>query len=210
MKIITNTAISLDGRIATKKNDFMHLGSDNDLKRMSFIRAKSDAILVGGKTFRNGPTPHLPNPNHMPDDYQVQKTWNIIVSRKMEFDFSNEFKEEENIKPLFLTSNQDIKDFPFDYKVCDEDLNPSWIIDQLKPLGIQTLLIEAGGDIIYQFLKSRLIDEMYLTLTPHIIGAKGASSLADGEGFLKNQFPSFKLIDLEQIEDEIFLHYKLN
>lgn len=206
MKILTNTAISLDGRITTKENQFLHLGSNQDLKRMSLLRSNVDAVLVGGQTFRNGPVPHIPDPKFVPDF--DKKIWNVIVSRKMKFDFSDIFLKSDKIFPLFLTDNKEFSEFELPYKICEEKLTPHWIKSQLQKRGIQRLLIEAGGDLIYQFLAANLIDEIYLTLTPKIIGARGAPSLADGKGFSLKEFPEFQLLECEPIEDEVFLHYK--
>ena len=62
MRIFSNTAISLDGRINTREGVFTTLGSDFDLRRMSELRYQADAVLVGGATFRNWPHPALPEP----------------------------------------------------------------------------------------------------------------------------------------------------
>ena len=48
--------------------------------------------------------------------------------------------------------------------------------------GVERLLVEAGGDLLFQFLAADAIDEMYLTLCPLVVGGD-APSLADGAGF---------------------------
>ena len=55
MKVVSNTAISLDGRINTRERRFAFFGSERDHARMSRLRAEADAVLVGGVTFRNWP-----------------------------------------------------------------------------------------------------------------------------------------------------------
>lgn len=48
-RIILSTAISIDGKIATKTND-SKLSSKEDIKRLHKLRSKVDAILVGKNT----------------------------------------------------------------------------------------------------------------------------------------------------------------
>ena len=59
MKVISNTAISLDGRINTVEEQFTLLGSAVDHQKMEQIRRMADAVLVGGQTFRKWPYPSL-------------------------------------------------------------------------------------------------------------------------------------------------------
>ena len=47
MKVVSNTAISLDGRINTRERRFAFFGSERDHARMSRLRAEADAVLVG-------------------------------------------------------------------------------------------------------------------------------------------------------------------
>jgi hypothetical protein len=57
VKVVSNTAVSLDGRINTRERRFTFFGSARDHARMSRLRAAADAVLVGGATFRNWPHP---------------------------------------------------------------------------------------------------------------------------------------------------------
>ena len=55
MRVVSNTAVSLDGRIGTNGEHSFNVASDEDRRRMGLLRAKADAVLVGGRTFRVGP-----------------------------------------------------------------------------------------------------------------------------------------------------------
>lgn len=192
MRIISNTAISLDGRISTAKKNHIRLGSAEDLKRMSVIRNRADAVLVGGATFRQWPHPLLPNPRHV-SKLKRKFWWNVVVSRSAEPCFTKEFFKNKKVKTHYLGGKK---------------RSPHQIVKELKKYKIKTLLLECGGDLLFQFLKAGLLDEMYLTLCPKIIGERGASTLADGEGFLKNGIKKMKLLSYEAVGHEIFLHYK--
>lgn len=200
MKVFSNTAISLDGHINCAQNKQLFLGSPKDLEMMGVIRSRCDAILIGGNTFRLWPIP----------SYAPQKKiiWNVIVSRTLDFKLSRKYLTCPYIKPLFLTSRRDIpKTFSAEVLSTKRKITPRWIVAELARRGIKKLLIEGGGDLIYQFLKADLLDEMYVTLCPHIIGDSTAPALVTGAGFLQQKLKSLKLLKATQVQDEIFLHY---
>src|SRR4051812_26625964 len=101
MQVVSNTAISLDGRINTREGRFVLLGSARDHARMSRLRAESDAVLVGGATFRNWPHPALPDDA---DERAVagangssKPRWNVVVSRSLQVPLSNDYLSEPRI-----------------------------------------------------------------------------------------------------------------
>ena len=212
MKIITNTAISLDGKISTRKSELIKLGSQVDTDRMSMIRAQADAVLVGGNSFRTWPQPLYPRAEHARHDLLKSPMLNVIVSRTMNFMLSETYLNDRHIRSLFLTTALNCDGLiPANANVevlsCKHDITPIWIVELLEARGIKTLLIEAGGDVLAQFLELNLIDEMYVTLCPKIIGGDAAPSLVQGHGFADGKLPQLKLLNSDVVHDEIFLHY---
>lgn len=163
----------------------------------------------GGNTFRNWPHPSLPLSPYFKGAPSPVPKWNVVVSHHLDFKFDDDFLSEKKIRPLFFTDRRDPPaGFPFEV-VPSSVVTPLSIVQELQKRGIQKLLIEGGGNLIFQFLKANLVDEMHVTLCPKIIGGKGAPSLADGEGFLKNSIKKMKLLHCETAGDEIFLRYGL-
>lgn len=209
MKVISNTAISLDGKITTNVEDAFFLGSEKDREEMSRLRAGVDAILIGGNTFRNWPIPHLPRQEHMSRDYLETPLWNVIVSRKMDFEFRGDFFTEKRVRPLFLTNAKTLPEhIPFETIQTQNEVTPSWIVNELEKKGIQKLLIEGGGNLLAQFLAANLLDEMYVTLTPKIIGGD-APSLIQGHTYSPDHLKQLQLLEVKQVGNELFLHYQV-
>lgn len=208
MKIITNTAISLDGRIAFAADRMVTLGSEEDRRFMSVLRNRVDALLVGGNVFRNSPVAFLPKEAHLEEPLRTSPLWNVIVSRKMNFALGAPFRNETRMKPLFITDNAfAAAQFPAPVLVSQQPVTPQWIVAELAKKSIRSLLIEAGGDLIFQFLDANLIDELYVTLCPKVIGRRGAPTLADGEGFAGEEIKSLRLVESRVVGDEVFLRY---
>lgn len=206
MKVVSNNAVSLDGRINTRERRFAMLGSAADHARMSALRAQADAVLVGGATFRNWPHPALPEPA---DRALLRgRPWTVVVSRTMQVPVTREFLAEPAFRPLFLTRRGAVPpQFAAEVEAFDgSDLPVPWMLDALARRGVQTLLLEAGGDLLFQFLAADAVDEMHVTVCPLVLGGD-APSLADGAGFDLAASRRLQLLSHEAVGDELFLHY---
>lgn len=207
MKIVSNTAVSLDGRINTRERRFTFFGSARDHARMSRLRAQADAVLVGGATFRNWPHAALPDAADRP--LLKTRPWNVVVSRSLDVPLTPSFLDEPAIRPLFVTRSAALKPgFAAEVEAWPGDGDPpvAWIVERLAARGIDRLLIEAGGDLLFQFLAANAIDEMHVTLCPIVVGGD-APTLADGAGFDRADVRRLRLLASDVEDDEVFLHY---
>lgn len=86
-----------------------------------------------------------------------------------------------------------------------------WIdaLAQLKALGLQTLAILGGGELVASLLEIDAIDEFWLTVCPLILGGANAPTPVEGIGFTAQQAKCLKLLSVREIKGEIFLHYSL-
>ena len=209
MKVLSNTAISLDGRINTRERRFAFFGSARDHARMSGLRAGADAVLVGGATFRNWPHASLPDAEDR--GHLRERPWNIVVTRSLDVPISAEFVGETAVRPLLLTRAASLRGRTLGVDAegwaGEGDLPVAWMLEQIARRGVERLLVEAGGDLLFQFLAADAIDEMYLTLCPLVVGGP-APSLADGPGFDLVDLRRMRLVSAEPEGDEVFLHYE--
>lgn len=212
MKVVSNTAISLDGRINTRERRFAFFGSARDHARMSRLRAEADAVLVGGATFRNWPHAALPDAS---DRARIAgRPWNVVVSRSLDLPLDADAFAEPAVRPLLLTRAGSLvgRRLPAGVEVegwtgAGGDLPVAWILEQVARRGVERLLVEAGGDLLFQFLAADALDEMYLTLCPLVAGGD-APTLADGAGFDLADLRRLRLMAAEPVGDEVFLHYE--
>jgi 5-amino-6-(5-phosphoribosylamino)uracil reductase len=208
VKVVSNTAIALDGRINTRERRFTFFGSARDHARMSRLRSQTDAVLVGGATFRNWPHPSLPD---SADRGALRAPlWNVVVTRSLDAPLTPEFLAEPAIRPLFITRAGSVRPgFPAEVEAWSGggDIPVAWILERLAARGIEHLLVEAGGDLLFQFLAADAIDEMHVTLCPLVVGGP-APTLVDGAGFDRADLRRLTLIASEAEGDEVFLHYR--
>lgn len=64
--------------------------------------------------------------------------------------------------------------------VGDDDVDLHRFCEQLADMGVDRLLLEGGGRLIYHFLAAELVDEMRILYMPYVVGEEGVVTLADG------------------------------
>lgn len=197
MKIITNTAVSLDGKINTGEDRALSLGSGEDLRFMLELRDSVDAVLVGGRTFRHWTGFALKRPKTL---------WRVVISRTLDFQIPENILSDPEVRLLFISPKSRPDGFPAEVATLNP-VTPGAIVAELEKRGVKTLLIEAGGDLIAQFLEAELVDEMHVTICPKLIGGKDAPSIVSGKGFGREELKHLRLLDHRVVGDEVYLHY---
>jgi len=210
LKIILSSAISIDGKIATKTGD-SKLSSKKDLIRLHKLRSQVDAILIGKNTV-NKDNPLLTvrySNGKNPIRIVLDSHGKILEKSKI-------LKTSDKVKTIIVISKEitkknleKLKKFPIEIIFAGKNkVNVKLLIKELKKRKIKTLLLEGGGTINWEFIKNNLIDEFFITITPHIIGGKNSISLIQGEGFDKIiKSPKLRLNEIIRLENDLLLHY---
>lgn len=211
--IIINCAMSLDGKIASPTGRQVRISSEEDMARVYQLRNKVDAVLVGINTVINDdpkltvkeryvsclnhPIRIVLDPNNKTSETALivnDKAKTIIVV-------------DENITiSKTYTENVTVLPFPTD----DGMFNLNQLMTRFSDLGINSLLVEGGGTIIWNFISSQLFDDLYVYVGSLIIGGKQTPTMAMGNGFEQEQdFIQLHLVDSKQLGDGLLLHYQL-
>ena len=74
---------------------------------------------------------------------------------------------------------------------------------------VKELLIEGGGQVNFDLFRAGLIDGVYLTLCPKIIGGRNVLTSVEGDGFDFLDIVNLELLDQRAVGSEIFLHYRV-
>ena len=210
MHIILSAAISIDGKISTRSND-SKLSSQDDSIRLHKLRSKVDAILIGKNTLlqddplltvrhSKGKNPIriiLDSKGTLSDKSKILQTCNeiktiIAVSKKI---------SKSNFKKL--------NKFPVEIIIAGENsVNIKLLLRKLYKKKIKTILVEGGGTINWEFIKSGIFDEMIITLSPFLIGGNDSTSFIEGEGYAKlSKSPNLKLKSSRRLKNHLVLHY---
>ena len=196
--IFANFVQTLDGIVSLKipgKSGGAEISGRNeeDMFIMGLLRASADAVMFGEDTFRNAPGhvwtagfvyPTFENEFHAFRKH-VGKTslhpLNVVVSGMGHVDLDQPLLKHEEIRSLVLTTQQGAARLQLKYgdtlpvtvRVLPGEaaLDPSDMIALLHAeYGVKLLLHEGGPTLLSSFLKQSLLDELFLTVAPQIVG----------------------------------------
>ena len=74
---------------------------------------------------------------------------------------------------------------------------------------MERLLLEGGGELNWAFVRAGLVDELYVTLTPALLGGREAPTLLEGEGFEMTDQVRMQLLHVDREGDELFCRYAI-
>jgi len=219
-----NMAQSIDGKITTIEKLKVRIGSPEDRELMEELRSKADAILIGkGTLIADDPPLIIRNPKYKKQRELYNKNShpvNIVVSSRIDFPIENSdfFNCKVTDKVVITTLEADndsikkLKTFADVHTVARDEnnkVNLMEALDVMTRLGIRHLLLEGGGSINFAMLENNLIDEIFLTMCPFIMGGPAPTTF-DGKGFTKEQVRKLKLVSMKKGKyNELFLKYKV-
>ncbi|NIS94619.1 MAG: 2,5-diamino-6-(ribosylamino)-4(3H)-pyrimidinone 5'-phosphate reductase, partial [Nitrosopumilaceae archaeon] len=104
---------------------------------------------------------------------------------------------------------QRLKNFPIELWIIGKNqINIKSLIKKLGEKKIKSVLLEGGGTLNWEFVKSNLIDEYFITITPFVLGGKNSISLVQGGGFDKiEKSPTIHLKSVKRLKNDLVLHY---
>jgi 2,5-diamino-6-(ribosylamino)-4(3H)-pyrimidinone 5'-phosphate reductase len=213
--VILNAAMSIDGKISTKKNDSA-ISSKLDLVRVHKLRSTVDGIVIGISTvLKDDPMLNV--------RYSTTGTKNparIIIDSKARIPLNSRIIESSNkiqtiIAVTQYASSRKIKEIQNKGAQVlvygNGKVNLRNLFQQLEKMGLKKIIVEGGGEINWSVLQLGLVNELVVTISPVVIGGRDAKTLVEGRGFtnicdgIKMKL-SNKII---QNKNEIVLFYKL-
>lgn len=218
--IVINMAMSADGKISTRKRESFRLGSAEDKKLMEMLRARSDAVIIGAETLRVDGFPLIVQDRALAKKRREQgkppHPVNAVMSGSLAFPLTRKlFHFPDTEKIVFTLRSAPARKIARIERLAEvialpgAMVSPRRVVGRLARRGCAMILVEGGGRLNFAFLQAGLVDELYITLTPTIIGGADAPTIADGRGFLKRSRLALRLISSRRIGDELFLRYRI-
>jgi len=217
MEVVVNAATSVDGKLSTRERRQVRISGDEDFDRVDRLRAAADAVLVGVGTVL-ADDPHL---GVKSEDRRVQRLRNGRTANP-----ARVVADSRARTPLDATClNDDAETYLLvsaaatDDRVAalreagatvieagEERVDLPEAFDALESAGVDRLLAEGGGELIYSLFAAGLVDELSVFVGSIVVGGREAPTLADGEGFVES-FPSLDLVAVDRLDDGVLLEY---
>lgn len=213
-------AMSADGKIADVTRSPARFGSQTDKAHLEKQIAIADAVLFGAGTLRAyGTTLTVSHPDllkHRKSNGKPPQPINIVISDSGQLNPELRFFQQPVERWLISTATgatfwQARPEFQrtLVFETLTGKVDICAALQHLTTLGIAQLGILGGGKLVANLLKMNLIDEIWLTVCPLILGGKEAPTPVEGSGFLAQQSPRLQLIEVHTENQEVFLHYSL-
>ncbi len=217
--ILLNYALSLDGKISTEQRDPVRFTSRIDRRLMDEIRADADAVLIGAGTLRAEDPPVRIRSARRRDERRSKgkppHPVSILLSRTMRLPRNGRYWEDDQVERVIVTTDQvkeeriqPFLDMAEVIRAGRTTVDLGECCRMLSVRGIDRLLVEGGGEVNMAFWEAGLVDEVYLTLCPVVIGGRNAPTAADGTGFATDRFRKLRLIESRRVGQEVFLRYR--
>ena len=179
-------AQSLDGSIALQRGQPTLISGPESLKLTHQLRAQHDAILVGiGTVLADDPSLTL----RLISGEQPQP---VIIDSHLKCPLNAKVFTHPK-RPLFITTAQAAPEKQQQFAnrgatVLIVPSTPAGLVDlqaamtTLAAVGIQSVMVEGGAQIITSFLTAALVDSMVVTIAPRLLGGLNAVSHLNGHG----------------------------
>ncbi len=211
MHVVVNAAISVDGKLSSRRREQIAISGPEDFARVDRLRAESDAVMVGvGTVLADDPSLTL-------DDERDGSTNPARVVADSRGSTPTDARILDGRATTYLLASDAIPD---DRRAAltqagatvivagEERTDLSTALDVLAERGIEQLMVEGGGELLFSLFAAGLVDELRVFVGPTVIGGRDAPTLVDGDGFVdEERFPTLTLRDIEPIDDGVVLYW---
>ncbi|GAB6878064.1 2,5-diamino-6-(ribosylamino)-4(3H)-pyrimidinone 5'-phosphate reductase [Halorubrum gandharaense] len=219
MHVVVNAAQSVDGKLSTRRREQLRISGDEDFDRVDRIRAAADAVMVGVGTVL-ADDPHLTLDE---EDRRVQRLRNgrsghparVVADSRGRTPTDARILDNEATTYLLVSEDtppsrrEELTAAGAEVVVAGEErVDLAAGLTELGERGVDRLMVEGGGELIFSLFEAELVDELQVYVGSLVVGGREAPTLADGEGFV-DAFPRLELTKTERLDDGIVLSYEV-
>ena len=217
--VYLNMAATVDGKITSATREYPRLTSRYDRDMMDRLRAEADAILVGARTLRSdNPLLHVRAQEMQAYRRSLGKPDSLLkvaVTASLDLDLNSRFFDDTHGSDRVIATVEEAQQdrlAGFEsrariWKLGRRRVDLRLLLERLKQEGVERLLAEGGGELNWALIEHDLVDELYLTVAPTLLGGRDAPTLLEGTGLSMASRRRLQLIDLHREGDELYLRY---
>ena len=181
-------AQSLDGRIATVTGNSKWITDEKAREEVHLLRAEHDGVLVGiGTVQADDPQLTVRVPISSPSS-PVRQPWAVVLDTHAELPVRSSLVRNRADRLILYAAETSASGMIRDRiaalraktvtvrrvpAACSGKLSLPHVLDDLKELGLHSVLVEGGGEIATTFLKQNLFDALHVYIAPFLIGGDG-------------------------------------
>lgn len=186
--VIVEMVMTLDGK--TRSGRYWPIGSETDKRLMLELEERADMVLQGAGTVR---------------------IWHGKIRLKDEKPFatitaSGTIGKLTRPTIIYALERSKIK-ASGEYEIKKFD-GIREILTDVRKRGVKLLLVEGGAKLNWHLFKEVVVDELFLTIAPKLIGGRDPKTIVEGPQF--DIVKRARLISVYQNDSEVFLRYTFN
>jgi len=211
--VLMNCGMSLDGKISSVGGD-SSISCEEELVELHKLRCSFDCILIGiGTLLKDDP---LLTVRRVPCENRPKR---VIVDTRLRFPTNARMLSSEGEIIVLAGSRYPeekyslLEEMGVKVITCREvdgrvDLRDGLV--KLSRIGIESILLEGGGELNWSMLSSGLVDEVRVSIAPVILGGRGAKTLVEGDGFAEvSKGIELDLIEYKRVGRDLVLRYRV-
>jgi diaminohydroxyphosphoribosylaminopyrimidine deaminase/5-amino-6-(5-phosphoribosylamino)uracil reductase len=211
--VMLKTAMSLDGKIATKDGDSKWITCEESRNEVHKFRHQYAAILTGINTvIADDPLLNtrikLNNPAH---------PVRIILDPKGRTPLKSQILNSSQYGKVYIAISENakkeninkLKSKGVEIIVCplkEGNFDLIFLLEKFSKIGLDSIMIEAGGNTNFECIRQNIVDKLTFFVSPQIIGGQNTLTAFEGIGFNKlQQTKKFKSINYKSIAEDILI-----
>ncbi len=214
--VIFKSAMTLDGKVATRTGDSQWISGEASRARGHRWRAESDAVAVGiGTALVDDPrlTARI--------EGDVRQPARVVFDSEARLPLDSQLVRGAHDVPLIVVVSRAASRLATDaleasgaeVVVATGENEPARVrsaLDQLGALGITSILLEGGPRLAGAFLDAGEVDEIRLFIAPVVVGGSNARDPLEGEGAerISEAIRALRL-DVERIGDDVLISARM-
>lgn len=189
--VAIRTAMSLDGKIATAVGESQYIAGPESQAHLQELRASFDAVMVGINTVLSDDPdldctlPRSRNPLRVVIDSMARtpKTAKVLgkpgagIGRAMTLVAMTKYAPEDRIRALQAAGAEVLVVSEVGDRL-DPHVDLNKLMQALGRRGITSVLVEGGATLNAAALQAGIVDKLYLTLAPIILGGSAPTPVA--------------------------------
>ena len=217
MNVVGNVAVSADGKLSSSRREQVVISGPEDFARVDALRANCDAVLVGvGTVLADDPHLTVAEPDLRAERRErgdPEQPARVVADSRARTPPASRILDDAATTYLLVGENA-----PADRLEAlreagarivgtgGERVDLADAFAALERDGLDRLLMEGGGEVLFSAFEAGLLDELSVFVGSMVIGGRDAPTLADGVGFTEG-FPELELETVERIDDGALLTY---
>ena len=213
--------MTVDGKITTREYSPVDFTSREDKRHLLEQRALADAVLIGHSTLK-ADNVRLGLPKGELREQRVARgqapsPLRVIVSNEGRIDTALKIFQSD-IAPIVIfsttrmprTFQKALRERATLHLSEGDSVDLVSMLQQLRTeFKVQSIALEGGATLFRSMLELDLVDQLNLTITPHLFGGRGAPTLTGSSPEFLPASVRCSLTEMRTVGDECFLTYRI-